>query len=124
MKFPTVTVVLVLAALLFVFWQQTREQPEPVNASRFINLSADPVQLGVAVDWIFTQVPELCSEVVGAETQAKAHADCVEKAEARTSSCRRMLYDRFPAVVASDALFRDVSLTAMSCLVARSGLVD
>ncbi|WP_273208156.1 hypothetical protein [Marinobacter subterrani] len=124
MKFPTVTVVLVSAALLFVLWEQTREQPEPVDASRLTNLRANPVELSAAVDWIFGQIPEFCSGATGAGVEVKARADCVEKAEARTSSCRRMLYDRFPSVIASEALFRDVSLTAMECLVPRSGLVN
>ncbi|WP_338355537.1 hypothetical protein [uncultured Marinobacter sp.] len=123
MKFPTVTVVLVSAALLFVLWDQTREQPDPIDANRLTNLRANPVELSAAVDWIFTQIPDFCSDAAGEGSGTKVHADCVEKAEARTSTCRRMLYDRFPSVVASEATFRDVSLTAMACLVPRSGLV-
>ena len=124
MKFPKVTVVLVSAALLFVLWDQTREQPEPVDASRLTNLRANPVELSAAVDWIFAQIPDFCSDATGEGSETKAHADCVKKAEARTSTCRRTLYDRFPSVVASEAVFRDVSLTAMTCLVPRSGLVN
>lgn len=123
MKFPKVTVVLVSAALLFVLWDQTREQPDPIDANRLTNLRANPVELSAAVDWIFTQIPDFCSDAAGEGGGTKVHADCVEKAEARTSTCRRMLYDRFPSVVASEATFRDVSLTAMACLVPRSGLV-
>jgi hypothetical protein len=124
MKFPKVTVVLVSAALLFVLWDQTREQPDPIDANRLTNLRANPVELSAAVDWIFTQIPDFCSDAAGEGSGTKVHADCVEKAEARTSTCRRMLYDRFPSVVASEATFRDVSLTAMACLVPRSGLVN
>ncbi|GBO88304.1 hypothetical protein [Marinobacter salsuginis] len=124
MKFPKVTVVLVSAALLFVLWDQTREQPDPIDASRLSNLQANPVELSAAVDWIFGQIPDFCSDVTGEGSGATAQADCVEKAEARTSTCRRMLYDRFPSVVASEAVFRDVSLTAMACLVPRSGIVN
>ncbi|MGB1838247.1 MAG: hypothetical protein ACPHZA_01795 [Marinobacter adhaerens] len=124
MKFPTVTVVLVSAALLFVLWDQTREQPDPIDANRLTNLRANPVELSAAVDWIFTQIPDFCSDAAGEGSGTKVHADCVEKAEARTSTCRRMLYDRFPSVVASEATLRDVSLTAMACLVPRSGLVN
>jgi hypothetical protein len=124
MKFPKVTVVLVSAALVFVLWEQTREQPEPIDASRLTNLRANPVELGAAVNWIITQIPEFCSDATGEGSEVKAHAECVAKAEARTPTCRRMLYDRFPSVVASEAVFRDVSLTAMACLVPRSGLVD
>ncbi|MCK5864437.1 hypothetical protein [Marinobacter adhaerens] len=123
MKFPKVTVVLVSAALLFVLWDQTREQPDPIDANRLTNLRANPVELSAAVDWIFTQIPDFCSDAAGEGSGTKVHADCVEKAEARTSTCRRMLYDRFPSVVASEATFRDVSLTAIACLVPRSGLV-
>lgn len=124
MKFPTVTVVLVSAALVFVLWEQTREQPEPIDASRLTNLRANPVELSAAVGWIFSQIPEFCSDATGEGREVTAHAECVEKAEARTSTCRRMLYDRFPSVVASEAVFRDVLLTAMGCLVPRSGLVN
>lgn len=124
MKFPKVTVALVSAALLFVLWDQTREQPEPVDASRLTNLRANPVELSAAADWIFEQIPEFCSDATGEGSGAKAHTECVEEAEARTSSCRRMLYDRFPSIVASEGVFRDVSLTAMACLVPRSGLIE
>ncbi|MBC7184769.1 MAG: hypothetical protein H5U30_14505 [Marinobacter sp.] len=124
MKFPKVTVILVTAALLFVLWEQTREQPEPIDASRLTNLRANPVELSAAVGWIITQIPEFCADATGEGAQTKAHADCVKQAESRTSSCRRMLYDRFPSVVASESVFRDVSLTAMACLVPRSGLVN
>lgn len=124
MKFPKVTVVLVAAALLYVLWDQTREQTQPVDASRLTNLRANPVELSAAVDWIFKQIPEFCTDSTGQGSGANAHGDCVEKAEARTSTCRRMLYDRFPSVVASEGVFRDVSLTAMECLVPRSGLVN
>ena len=124
MKVPKVTVVLVSAALLFVLWDQTREQPDPIDARRLSNLQANPVELSAAVDWIFGQIPDFCSDVTGEGSGATAQSDCVEKAEARTSTCRRMLYDRFPSVVASEAVFRDVSLTAMACLVPRSGIVN
>ncbi|MBY6071119.1 hypothetical protein [Marinobacter salsuginis] len=124
MKFPKVTVVLVSAALLFVLWDQTREQPAPIDASRLSNLRANPVELSAAVDWIFGQIPDFCSDVTGEGSGVTAQADCVKNAEARISTCRRMLYDRFPSVVASEAVFRDVSLTAMECLVPRSGLIE
>jgi hypothetical protein len=124
MKFPKVTVLLVSAALLFVLWDQTREQPDPIDASRLANLQANPVELSAAVDWIFGQIPDFCTDATGEDREGEAHRDCVEQADARTSTCRRMLYDRFPSVVASEAVFRDVSLTAMECVVPRSGLIE
>ncbi len=125
MKFPKVTVVLVSAALLFVVWEQTREQPEPVDASRFSNVVANPVERSVAVDWVVSQIPELCKDATGGQNRdSSADSNCVKNSEARTSSCRRMVYDRFPAVIASEAVFRDILLTMMSCLVPRSGLVE
>ena len=124
MKFPKVTVVLVSAALLFVLWEQTREQSEPVDASRLTNLRANPVELGSAVDWVFTQIPEFCRDGASASEGADNQEACVSAAEARTSSCRRVLYDRFPGMIASDAVFRDVTLTAVECLIPRSGLVQ
>ncbi|WP_417517248.1 hypothetical protein [Marinobacter sp.] len=117
MKFPTVTVVLVSAALLFVFWDQTREQPQAVDTSRFTDLKANPVKLSTAVDWVITQLPSLCEQATGQAEGAEAYASCVKNAEARTSTCRRGVYDRFPSVVASDSVFRDVSITLINCLV-------
>lgn len=124
MKFPKVTVVLVSAALVFVVWEQTRERPEPVDASRFTNLSANPVERSVAMDWVVTRIPALCEDATGQDRDAKAFSECVSGAEARTSSCRRGVYDRFPSVIASEAVFRDLSITAMNCLVPRSGVVE
>lgn len=124
MKIPKVTLVLVSAALLFVLWEQTREQPEPVDASRFTNLAANPVERSVAVDWVVTQIPALCEDATGQSRGAEAYSTCVSGAEARTSACRRAIYDRFPSVIASEAVFRDLSITAMNCLVPRSGVVE
>ncbi|MEE3169824.1 MAG: hypothetical protein VX324_06830 [Pseudomonadota bacterium] len=124
MKFPKVTVVLVAASLLYVLWHQTRDQAEPIDASRLTNLQANPVELGSAVDWIFSQIPEFCRNGGEVASGTEPYETCIQTAEARTSSCRRMLYDRFPATVASDALFRDMTLTAMECLIPRSGLVE
>ncbi|MEP1217399.1 MAG: hypothetical protein ABJM11_02495 [Marinobacter sp.] len=124
MKFPKVTVVLVSAALLFVVWEQTRERPGPVNASRFTNLQANPVERSVTVDWLVARIPELCEDGTGQRPGTQAHSDCVAESEARISSCRRALYDRFPSVIASETVFRDLSITAMNCLVPRSGVVE
>ena len=117
MKFPIVTVTLVSAALLFVLWDQPREQPQAVDASRFTNLKSNPATLSATVDWVITQVPSLCEQATGQAVGAEAHSSCVKSAEARTSTCRRGVYDRFPSVVASDAVFRDVSITLINCLV-------
>lgn len=124
MKVPKVTIVLVSAALLFVLWEQTRERPESVDASRFTNLAANPVERSVAVDWVVTRIPALCEDATGQSRGADAHSNCVSNGESRTSSCRRELYDRFPSVIASEAVFRDLSITAMNCLVPRSGVVE
>jgi len=48
----------------------------------------------------------------------------VERAESRTSTCRRAIYDNFPDNVTSEAVFRDVSITMMNCLVPESGRVQ
>lgn len=124
MKFPKVTVVLVSAALLFVLWEQTRERPEPVDASRFANLAANPVDRNVAMDWVVTQIPALCADSTGQRRGADANAECISASEARTSACRRAVYDRFPSVIASEGVFRDLSITVMNCLVPRSGLIE
>lgn len=114
-KFPVVTVTLVLAALLYVFWDQTREQPQPVDAARFTNLQNNPVKLSTAVDWVVTQIPSLCEQA--SDRSEKNQSNCVEHAQTRSSTCRRGVYDRFPSVVASEAVFRDVSITLINCLV-------
>ncbi|MBK1885126.1 MULTISPECIES: hypothetical protein [Marinobacter] len=117
MKFPIVTVTLVSAALLFVLWDQTREQPQAVDASRFTNLQANPVKLSTTVDWLITQLPSLCEQATGKAEGTDANASCVKQAKTRTSTCRRSIYDGFPSVVASEAAFRDVSITLINCLV-------
>lgn len=124
MKFPKVTVVLVTAALMYVLWDQSREQPAPVDASRLTNLQANPVELGPAVDWIFSQIPEFCREAGGARGAEGQYETCISAAGARTSPCRRMLYERFPDRITSEDAFRDVTLTAMACLVPTTGLVE
>lgn len=124
MKFPKVTVVLVSAALLFVVWEQTRERPAPVDASRFTNLQANPVERSVTVDWLIARIPALCEDATGQRPDTQAYTNCVAESESRTSSCRRALYDRFPSVIASEAVFRDLSITAMNCLVPRTGVVE
>lgn len=117
MKFPIVTVVLVSAALLFVLWDQTRERPQAVDASRFTNLAKNPVVLGTAVDWVIMQVPALCEKATSQAQGTEAYASCVKQGEARTSTCRRAVYDRFPSIVASETVFRDLSITLINCLV-------
>jgi len=124
MKFPKVTVILVSAALLFVLWEQNRDKPAPVEASRFTELASSPVERSVAVDWVVTQIPSLCENSTGQRRGADAHSECVTESEARTSACRRAIYDRFPSVIASEDVFRDLSITAMNCLVPRSGVVE
>lgn len=121
MKFPTVTVVLVAAALMFVLWNQTAEQPEPINPDRFANLAANPVERSLVVDWVAAQVPELCQEAVG---EGADISECLDTSKQRSPGCRRELYDRFPAIIASQAVFRDLTLTAMNCLVPRSGRIE
>lgn len=124
MKFPTVTVTLVSAALIFVVWEQTREQPEPVDASRFTHLASDPVELSVVLGYLTGQVPALCEEATGHSKGSEEFSACVKNSEAREPACRRAMADRFPSIVASDAVFRDVSITMMGCLVQQSGLID
>lgn len=123
MKFPTVTITLVSLALIFVLWDQTREKPEPVDASRFVNVATNPVQRSVVLDWLVTQVPDFCEQATGQSAGTDLHSGCVKEGKARSSSCRRAMNDRFPSIVASDSVFRDLSITMMNCLVPQSGLV-
>ena len=124
MKFPLVTVTLVSAALIFVVWEQTREHPEPVDASRFTNLAADPVERGVVVDWLVEQVPGHCAEATGAAGGTDAHTRCMESSEAREPACRRAMADRFPGIIASEGVFRDLSITLLNCLVPHNQPID
>ncbi|MGF2687144.1 hypothetical protein ACQUWM_11635 [Marinobacter sp. DUT-3] len=124
MQFPKATVILVSAALAFVVWEQFRDKPDPVNSARFTNLAANPAERSEVVDWVVTQIPAFCEEPSGGRKGSAAYSECVERGESRTSTCRREIYDAFPGVIASDAVFRDVSITMMNCLVPRSGLID
>jgi len=123
MKFPKATVILVSAALMFVVWEQFRDQPDAVNSARFKNLAANPAERSEVVDWVVAQIPALCKESAGGEG-SEAYSECVERGESRTSTCRREIYDVFPGVIASDKVFRDVSITMMNCLVPQSGLIN
>ncbi|HTN33042.1 MAG TPA: hypothetical protein VL091_03490 [Marinobacter sp.] len=119
MKFPYATVILVSSALLFILWNQFREQPEAVDASRFTNLAANPVERSVAVDWLITEIPALCEQATGQSNGTDAHASCVKQSRKRTSTCRRSIYDQFPGHVSSEAAFRDLSITLINCLMPR-----
>ncbi|TGN40212.1 hypothetical protein [Marinobacter confluentis] len=123
MKFPTATVILVSSALAFVLWSQTREPAAPLDASRFANLSANPVERGSAVDWITEQLPRLCEEATGLPEDSREHADCMAASESKEPSCRRAMADRFPALIGSEQTFRDLSVTMMDCLVQQSRLL-
>lgn len=124
MKFPIVTVTLVVAALGYVFWNQTQPDAKQVGAADFANLAASPVDRSAVVDLAISRISDLCEEATANAESSKAHEECVALAESRTSSCRRAVYDRFPDKVRSDAVFRDVSITTMNCLVRQSGVVQ
>lgn len=121
MKFPKFTVILVTAAILFVLWEQSQAPDEPLDASRFQNLAANPVERSVVVDYVIDQIPSLCEQTTNG---SEPLAECVEKSESRTSSCRRVVYDRFPDIIASDRVFRDLSISMMNCLMPQSGVVE
>jgi len=120
MKFPVVTVTLVSAALLYVLWDQSQEAPAPLDPSQFANLATDPVERGRIVDWAVTQVPQLCEEVTGSAVGTTAHDECEKISSKREPSCRRAVADQFPSLVASEAVFRDLAITTMNCLVPQS----
>ena len=121
MKFPVVTVTLVAGALLYVLWSQYQEPSAPVEPASFTDLTSNPAKRSDVVDLVIGQIPELCSDAVSGP---EAITECVKLAESRTSSCRRVVYDNFPDNVASDAVFRDASITMMNCLVRQSGVVQ
>lgn len=120
MKFPVVTVTLVAVALIYVVWDQSQEKPGRVDASRFTNLAANPVERGMVVDWAVEQVPQLCKDAIEATTGSDGLTDCVNNSEKREPACRRAMADRFPGMVTSEPVFRDLAITAMNCLVPES----
>ena len=124
MKFPIVTVTLVVAALGYVFWNQIQPDPAQVGAADFANLEAKPVDRSAVADLAISRINDLCEEATANANSSEAEDECVALAESRTSSCRRAVYDRFPEKVRSDAVFRDVSITTMNCLVRQSGVVQ
>jgi len=123
MKFPTVTVILVSAALLFVLWNQTREQPAPLDADRIGNISVEPVERARIVDWVVGQVPRLCEEATGGSAGSRDYYDCLDSSGSRQSSCRRAMADQFPGMIGSEQIFRNLSVTMMDCLVRQSRLL-
>lgn len=124
MKFPTATVVLVSAALLFVLWDQTREPPVPLKPSHIANLAAQPVELGRIVDWVTGQVPGLCQESTGMPEGSREHDDCLDASKSREPICRRAMADRFPGMIGTERTFRDLSITMMDCLVQQSRVLE
>lgn len=120
MKFPTATVILVSAALVFVIWNQTREQPAPLDARRLANLAAQPVERGRIVDWVTEQLPRLCQEATGTPSGSSEHQGCLDASETREPSCRRAMAERFPGMIGSEQIFRSLSVTMMECLVHQS----
>lgn len=120
MKFPTVTVILVSASLAFVLWDQTREPPAPLDASRLANLASQPVERGLVADWVMEQVPRLCEEATGSASGSREYADCVAASEPREPICRRAIADRFPDMIGSEQIFRNLSVTMMDCLIQQS----
>lgn len=123
MKMPVVTVTLVSAALLYVLWDQTRGTPATTGADRFSNLAANPVSRGDVLDFVVSRVPVLCSEATGRDS-GETFNDCVQLANSRSSSCRRTMVGQFPDNVMSEAVFRDLSITMINCLVPQSGVVQ
>lgn len=123
MKTPVVTITLVSAALLYVLWDQTREAPAPTGADRFSNLAANPVSRGDVLDFVVGRIPDFCREATGRDSGAEFD-DCVQKADSRSSSCRRAMADQFADNVRSEAVFRDLSITMINCLVPQSGVVQ
>lgn len=116
MKFPKATVILVSAALVYVAWDLTRDQPDAGDPARFANPAANPVKRGEVVDWVVSRIPEHCEDITGDAAGSQAHAGCVERSESRNSLCRRAIYDSFPETIRSEAVFRDVALTMTDCL--------
>jgi len=123
MKFPTATVILVSAAILFVLWNQTREPTPPIDASNFNNPASDPVDRSRVLDWAVEEVPRLCKEATGVGEGAREYADCLNAVKTREPVCRRAMADRFPDTIGSEQMFRDVSVTMMDCLVQHSRLL-
>jgi hypothetical protein len=123
MKFPTATIILVSAALIFVLWDQTREQPAPLDASRVANLEAQPVARGLVLDWVTGQVPRLCEEATGERAGGKDHKACLKASRSRQPTCRRAMADQFPGMINAEQIFRNLSVTMMDCLVQQSRLL-
>jgi hypothetical protein len=123
MKFPAATVILVSAALGFVIWDQTREPPVPLDANRFANLAAQPVERGTILNWVIEQVPRLCQEATGLAEGSSEHADCLESSESREPTCRRAMADQFPGMIGSAQVFRNLAVTMMDCLVQQSRML-
>ncbi|MGC8120245.1 hypothetical protein [Marinobacter sp. VGCF2001] len=122
MKMPVVTITLVCAALAYVLWDQARESSAPAGAGRFSNLAAHPASRSEVLDFMVGRIPGQCTEAVG-QASGPAFNDCAELADSRSSSCRRSMADRLPDNVASEAVFRDLSISMINCLIPKAGVV-
>ncbi|MDI9244719.1 hypothetical protein [Marinobacter sp. CHS3-4] len=120
MKFPIATVALVSAALAFVFWQYNQAPPAGSEENRFHNLSSNPIERGEVVDWVASQVSDLCVEATGFPSGTEKHGDCVASSESNQPGCRRLAAAEYPPEITSDAAFRDLSTTMMACMVRQS----
>jgi|SRR5690554_5581086 len=122
MKIPVVTITLVAAALVYVVWDRT-SGPEPTGSARFSDLAANPASRAEVLDSVIAGIADVCEDATGTKEGAEFEA-CVEQADVRSSSCRRAMADQFPDNVTSEAVFRDLSITMMNCLVPVSGRVQ
>jgi len=123
MKMPFVTITLVSAALVYVLWSELGEQAEPMDSSRFSNLAVSPATRADVVNFIIRQIPAICKDAAGGRESAVLER-CRQQADSRSSACRRLMIDHFPDAVSSDALFRDLSISMIGCLVPQSGMVE
>lgn len=78
---------------------------------------------GEVLDFVVSRVPVFCSEATGRDS-GETFNDCVQLANSRSSSCRRTMVGQFPDNVMSEAVFRDLSITMINCLVPQSGVVQ
>lgn len=122
MKFPYVTVVLVLLALIYVLWDQTRPS-SALDPQRFTDLKANPASASDVLAFFSGQTEGMCYEkTASSSTESGEYDRCIGQAQKREARCLRAVGEGMPDVIRSEAAFRDYGLQLMDCMVPMQGM--
>ncbi|WP_166259224.1 hypothetical protein [Marinobacter salicampi] len=122
MKFPYVTVVLVLLALIYVLWDQTRPSAD-LDPQRFTDLEANPASASDVLAFFSRQTEGMCYEKTASSSTGTDDLErCIDQAEKREARCLRAVGEGMPEVIRSEQAFRRYGLELMDCMVPMQGV--